>query len=82
MDIGKSTEGHSLKVIKIGTPTRSGRVKPAVWIDGGFHAREWISSATVLYFVHQFVERSNNHPHPFILKHLDIYILPCANPDG
>ena len=37
--IGNSYEGRDLFVIKIGTPTRGIR-KPAVWIDGGIHARD------------------------------------------
>jgi hypothetical protein len=24
---------------------------PAIWIDGGIHAREWIAPATILFFV-------------------------------
>ena len=27
--------------------------KPAVWFDGGIHAREWISPASVMYFTNQ-----------------------------
>ena len=48
--IGNSYEGRDLFVIKIGTPTRGIR-KPAVWIDGGIHARD-----ITLTFTHQEVK--------------------------
>lgn len=36
---GKSTEGRNMKVLKISTG--GGGTKPAVWIDGGIHARKF-----------------------------------------
>lgn len=81
-DIGRSTERRALKVIKIGTPAADGRVKPAVWIDGGIHAREWVSPATVLYFINQLVENSGSAQNRFVVEQLDLYILPSSNPDG
>lgn len=33
LNIGKSTEGRDLMVLKLGRKTK--QVKPAVWIDGG-----------------------------------------------
>ncbi|KAG8173096.1 hypothetical protein JTE90_002394, partial [Oedothorax gibbosus] len=50
--IGESAEGRQLKVIKIGSKSTSVVAKPAIWIDGGIHAREWISPATVAYIAH------------------------------
>ncbi|EFN75265.1 carboxypeptidase B [Harpegnathos saltator] len=70
--IGYSIEGRLLKVLRIsnGKPD-----VPAIWIDGGIHAREWISPASVTYIINYLVENSEN------LK-ADYYILPVANPDG
>lgn len=48
---------------------------PALWIDGGIHAREWISPAAVTYIINHLVENSDN-------LEADYYILPVANPDG
>ena len=70
------------KVIKIGKPATDGRVKPAVWIDAGIHAREWISPATALYFINQLVEHPEDAQNRFVVEQLDLYILPSANPDG
>merc|ERR1712115_389705 len=75
--IGNSTEGRPLKVIKVGMP---GKQKKAIWIDGGIHAREWISPATVTYILELFVERSRTYAN--ILRNYDIYIMPSMNPDG
>ena len=35
---------------------------PGVWIDGGMHAREWISPAAVTYVVNQIVEGWDDLP--------------------
>ena len=81
-DIGRSTERRPLKVIKIGRPSSDGRIKPAVWIDGGIHAREWISPASVEYLVHQLVEKCDLPENKNLVESFDLYILPIMNPDG
>ena len=54
--------------------------KPAMWIDGGIHAREWITPATVTWMMKELIE--NDADHPELLEKLDWYILPIVNPDG
>ena len=54
--------------------------KPAVWIDGGIHAREWISPAATTWMLKELVE--NDAAHPDLLDNADWFILPSANPDG
>jgi carboxypeptidase A4 len=46
-NVSKSYEKRDIYAIKISIPTAS--KKPAIWFDGGIHAREWISPATVIY---------------------------------
>ncbi|XP_076649892.1 carboxypeptidase B [Halictus rubicundus] len=72
VSIGNSVEGRALKVLRIsnGKPN-----VPALWIDGGIHAREWISPAAVTYIIDYLVDNSDN-------LDADYYILPVANPDG
>ena len=82
LDIGSSTEGRPLKVIKVGRQKQGGGTKPAVWIDAGIHAREWISPASVLFLINQLVENYHSQQNKRIVDNLDIYILPSANPDG
>ena len=49
--------------------------------DGGIHAREWISPATVSGILRDIVENSNTS-YSSLLSSLDIYLLPLVNPDG
>ena len=79
-DIGRSSENRPLRVIKIGR--RNGGLRPAVWIDAGIHAREWISPASILYLINQLVENYGSPENRNIVDNLDVYILPSANPDG
>ncbi|KAJ8687276.1 hypothetical protein QAD02_023070 [Eretmocerus hayati] len=72
MTIGKSHEGRDLKVLRI---SKGEENAPAIWIDGGIHAREWISPAVVTYIIDYLVEHSDN-------LGVDYYILPVINPDG
>jgi len=76
---GKTYEGRQLVGIKItdGTKMR----KPAVWIDGGIHAREWISPATVMYFMNKLLEGNDPRTGPLLAKY-DMYFLPVFNADG
>lgn len=52
--------------------------KPAILIDAGIHAREWIAPATALYFINQLVEEESNQK----MLDVDWYIIPLMNPDG
>ena len=56
------------------------REKPILWIDGGIHAREWISPAAVLYVMEQLLVNGRSYNH--ILDNYNVYILPSVNPDG
>lgn len=74
--IGTTTEGRSLSGIKIST---GGNGKPAIIIDGGIHAREWISPAMCLFIINQLVENTDNSA---MIEKVDWYIVPVLNPDG
>ena len=75
--IGQSWENRDLKLLRITNDL--GVNKPGIWIDGGIHAREWISTAAVTYMMREFVQNSQKYP---ILDHYDLYFLPLINPDG
>lgn len=76
-NIGKSFEGRNIKVLRIsdGKPTNK-----AVFIDGGIHAREWISPAVVTYFINVIVENFDIESDD--VRNIDWYFLPVVNPDG
>ncbi|XP_076764755.1 carboxypeptidase B [Xylocopa sonorina] len=74
ISIGNSYEGRAMKVLKLST---GGRNKPAIFIDAGIHAREWIAPVTALFIVDQLLETHRN-----LLSQVDWYILPVLNPDG
>ncbi|XP_017851851.1 carboxypeptidase A4 [Drosophila busckii] len=75
--IGYSVEKRPLKILKIsnGNPNN-----PGIWMDGGMHAREWISPATVTYVANQLVEGWEDLPEH--MRNINWYIHPVANPDG
>lgn len=52
----------------------------AIWIDGGIHAREWISPASVTYFVNDLIEKWDDQPAH--IRNVNWYVLPVHNPDG
>ncbi|CAG9865250.1 unnamed protein product [Phyllotreta striolata] len=76
-NIGQSYEGRPIKVLKIsnGNPTN----KP-VWIDGGIHAREWISPAAVTYIINHLVAKFEEESD--YIQNTDFYVAPVLNPDG
>merc|ERR1719348_69848 len=80
--IGHTHEGRELRVVRVGKRNRRKRQsgsKPAIFIEGGIHAREWISPATVTYVMNNLV---TNPQYDYLLNMFDFFILPVTNPDG
>lgn len=75
--LGHTYENRTLTLVKISSGGT--RIKPAIFIDGGIHAREWIAPAQVLYIIDQLVTNSSNSN---MYKYVDWYIIPLLNPDG
>jgi murein tripeptide amidase MpaA len=78
--IGKSYEGRTTRILKICKGGTCGQ-KPAIWIDGGIHSREWVSPAVATYIMKELLENGGQYPSE-IVDELDWYILPVLNPDG
>uniref|UniRef100_A0A3Q3GSE2 Carboxypeptidase B2 (plasma) n=1 Tax=Kryptolebias marmoratus TaxID=37003 RepID=A0A3Q3GSE2_KRYMA len=79
--VGSSYEKRPLYALKLSLNNRPN--KKAMWIDCGIHAREWISPAFCLSFVHHALSFYNqNREITDILDSMDIYVLPVLNPDG
>jgi len=75
--IGRSYENRAIPMVKIST---GGSGKKAIVVDGGIHAREWISPAFVTWLINELVE--NYAAHPQYVDNVDWYIMPVINPDG
>ncbi|KAL2729447.1 zinc carboxypeptidase-like [Vespula squamosa] len=74
---GSSYEGRQIKGVKLSF----GKNKPGIVIEGGIHAREWISPATVLYIIDRLLNSPNSEVRALAEGH-DWYIFPSVNPDG
>ena len=80
--IGQSYEGRDVAGVKIGVDN-SIEDKPAIFINGCQHAREWITPMATTYLIHILSEQYNtsNEVNTF-LNEVDVYIVPIVNPDG
>lgn len=76
--IGRSAQDRVLYTLKISSGTFGS--KPVIFIEGGCHAREWVSQASVMYLINRLVEDpvSSNE----LLANADWLITPNLNPDG
>ncbi|NWH63699.1 CBPB1 Carboxypeptidase, partial [Geococcyx californianus] len=78
--IGETYEGRPMYLLKVG---KSGPSKKAIFMDCGFHAREWISPAFCQWFVKEAVETyGKDTVMTTLLNSLDFYVLPVVNIDG
>ena len=75
----------------------SGSPKPAIFIEGGIHAREWISPATVTFIIRELVTnpkyikikisvticvKIKYFSYRDLITKFDWIIMPLVNPDG
>ncbi len=72
--VRKTYEQRDIKLIRVSNSPNS--KKPAILMDCGIHAREWVSPAFCLYTLDRLVETGA------MLDKYDVYIIPVANPDG
>uniref|UniRef100_A0A914KT47 Peptidase M14 carboxypeptidase A domain-containing protein n=1 Tax=Meloidogyne incognita TaxID=6306 RepID=A0A914KT47_MELIC len=89
-EIGRTHENRSIVTAKISArqimPDESWRPfrGPAIWIDAGVHAREWIAPATAMILIAALVNGYNSEDVGVrhLVEHVDWYITPVLNPDG
>lgn len=79
--IGSTYENRPMYALKFST---GGEKKPAIWIDAGIHAREWVSHASAVWIADRIATdfKQNRAPVPSILNQMDIFLMIVANPDG
>ncbi|XP_017893176.1 zinc carboxypeptidase-like [Ceratina calcarata] len=74
---GQTYEKRQIKGIKLSF----GGNKPGIFIEGGIHAREWITPAAILYMVNELLHSKDASVRALAESH-DWYIFPVFNPDG
>ncbi|XP_050664206.1 zinc carboxypeptidase-like [Leptidea sinapis] len=82
--IGTTVNKRNIMAVIINYNPESKIKKPKVMVEGGIHAREWISPAFVTYFIHSLLiaERNINTTMIEIAKKFRWYFVPVVNPDG
>uniref|UniRef100_A0A9J7YG74 Carboxypeptidase B n=1 Tax=Cyprinus carpio carpio TaxID=630221 RepID=A0A9J7YG74_CYPCA len=79
--IGNTYEGRPMHLLQIGKKTSS--AKPAIFMDCGFHAREWITHAFCQWFIKEAVSTYGSDPEMTnLLDRMDFFVLPVFNIDG
>eukprot|EP01123_Difflugia_compressa_P006261 TRINITY_DN18433_c0_g1_i1.p1 TRINITY_DN18433_c0_g1~~TRINITY_DN18433_c0_g1_i1.p1 ORF type:complete len:424 (+),score=80.92 TRINITY_DN18433_c0_g1_i1:52-1323(+) len=82
VNLGKSYEGRELLAVKV-TSTKNTNPKPAIWFDGCIHAREWITTATVIYMLGHMLDDYGGDPTiTTLIDNSEIFVLPVFNTDG
>ncbi|XP_055608876.1 zinc carboxypeptidase A 1-like [Uranotaenia lowii] len=74
---GRSYENRTIKGVKVSYK----KGNPGIFLEGGIHAREWISPATVTYILNQLLTSEEEQVRK-IAENYDWYIFPSVNPDG
>ncbi|XP_076014511.1 carboxypeptidase B [Genypterus blacodes] len=79
--IGNTYEGRPMTLLKLGK--KSSSTKPAIFMDCGIHAREWISPAFCQWFVREALSTyGSDSQMTSMLNEMDIFVLPVFNIDG
>lgn len=74
---GKTYNNREIKGVKISYKDGN----PGIFIEGGIHAREWISPAVATYLLNTLLS-SKNESIRNVAQNFDWYIFPTVNPDG
>lgn len=79
--IGGTGDGRNIRVVKIYKPSTTS--KKAIFVDGGIHAREWISPAFLLYLLNELkYNPTQSADIEDLVDSFDWYLVPVLNPDG
>jgi carboxypeptidase T len=79
---GADRPGYDMLVLKLTNSAIPGP-KPAFFLMGGIHAREYTTSETVIRFAEQIVNGYGTDPDAtWLLDHHELHVLPHTNPDG
>ncbi|XP_036424029.1 carboxypeptidase A4 [Colossoma macropomum] len=80
VQIGTSYENRPMYALKFST---GGNKRPAIWIDAGIHAREWVSTASAVWMADKMATDYGVDPSvTSLLGQMDVYLSIVTNPDG
>ena len=83
VDVGSSFEGRTITALKFTGSSNSTVVKPGIWLDGGIHAREWVTTASVVYMANELLSQYGKDAETTdLLDGLEWFLLPVFNVDG
>lgn len=74
-----SVEGRPIKGVKIDHKNRVDSILGM--IEGGIHARDWISPATIIWIIKEFLTSMNPDVRS-VEENIVWHIFPVTNPDG
>ncbi|GAB0093571.1 zinc carboxypeptidase [Sergentomyia squamirostris] len=77
VSLGRSYEDRDLRGVKLSQKPGN----PAVFVEAGIHAREWISPATSTYLLNQLLTSTDPRVKD-LAENFDWYFFPVVNPDG
>ncbi|XP_056307748.1 carboxypeptidase A4 isoform X2 [Danio aesculapii] len=80
INIGNSYESRPMYALKFST---GGVNRPAIWIDAGIHAREWVTQASAVWIADKMASDYGIDPSvTSLLGQMDVYLMIVTNPDG
>jgi len=85
VNVGKTFEGRDILGLRITGPTiaNASNAKPAIFNDGGIHARVWISPATVSYLAFNFLDKyGKDDKVTKFVNAIEYVFVPIFNADG
>lgn len=80
--LGASLEGRPIRMLRISGPGPAAE-RGAFVINGGQHAREWVTPMTVMYMVDRMLETHGSDARvTAMVDKLEFFLVPAVNPDG
>jgi carboxypeptidase T len=81
--IGRSVENRDIWCIKISDQPNSDENEPEALLVGLQHAREAITGTSLIFFMQYLCQNYGSNPRiTDLVNNREIFIIPCANPDG
>jgi hypothetical protein len=78
--MGRSYEGRKLFVVKISDNVAANEAEPEIYVDGGTHGHEHLSTEQALAMIHWLVDGYGTDPRTTAI--VDSTVAPMINPDG